>query len=101
MMEVVKKLDLNKKIYAKGRIHNTQYYPIDKAPIKINFLVSDTLVYESKLSFSINILSETSFNFIRSVGGEEKEPRQEYFGKNVNTRIGDILMECCFNKSSG
>ena len=92
MMEVVKKLDLNKKIYAKGRIHNTQYYPIDKAPIKINFLVSDTLVYESKLSFSINILSETSFNFIRSVGGEEKEPRQEYFGKNVNTRIGDILI---------
>jgi len=55
-------------------------------------LVSDTLVYESKLSFSVNIISDTSFNFIRIVEGEEIEPKQEYFGKNISTEIGDILI---------
>ncbi|GAA4937448.1 tyrosine-protein kinase [Algibacter agarivorans] len=92
MKGVVKKLDLNKKIFAKGRIHNTEYFPLKKAPITINFLVSDTLVDESKLSFSLYIISETTFNFIRLTEEEEEITKKGSFGKNIDTPIGDILI---------
>ena len=92
MKEVVKRLDLNKKIFAKGRFHNTEYFPLKIAPIKIDFLASDTLIYESRLSFSVNITSETTFNFIRIIGQEEGVPTKAYFGKNVETPIGGVLI---------
>lgn len=93
MKGVVKRLDLNKKFFAKGRIHNTEYFPLEKAPLKINFLVSDTLVDNSKLDFSINVTSETTFDFIYFKEAEEEEiSKKAFFGKNVSTVIGDILI---------
>ena len=92
MKGVVKKLDLNKKFFAKGRFHDTEYFPTKNAPIKINFLVSDSIVDESKLSFSLNIISSTAFNYIPIIRGEEGISKKAYFGKNVTTPIGDILI---------
>lgn len=93
MKGVVKRLDLNKKFFAQGRIHNSEYFPLERAPIKINFLVSDTLVDNSKFDFSLNITSETEFEFIYLKEGEEEEiSRKGFFGKNINTPIGDILI---------
>lgn len=88
---VVKRLDLNKTFFAKGRIHNTEYFPLSKAPLKINFLESDTLVNSSKLDFSLNIISKTEFDIIYLVDEEEIQ-KKGYFGKNINSPIGEILI---------
>ncbi|GGD09883.1 GumC family protein [Hyunsoonleella pacifica] len=91
MEGVVKRLDLNKTFFAQGRIHNTEYFPLSKAPLKINFLESDTLINRSKLDFSLNVISETEFDIIYLVGEQELK-KKGYFGKNVDSPIGDILI---------
>lgn len=91
MEGVVKRLDLNKVFFAKGRIHNTEYFPLSKAPLKINFLESDTLVNSSSLDFSLNVISETAFDIIYFVDEEEIQ-KKGYFGKNLDSPIGDILI---------
>ena len=100
MKGVVEKLNLNKNIYSQGRIHNTEYFPLDKAPIEVKFLESDTLIANSKLNFSINIISETEFNFIHLIMDEEVSSKKAYFGKNIDTPIGGILIIPNTNKLS-
>ncbi len=93
MEGVVKKLELNKQFFAKGRFHDTQYFPIDKSPIKINFIASDSIIYKSNFSFSIAITSETSFNFIyKPKSADEDIVESNFFGKDVSTPIGDIVV---------
>ncbi len=94
MIGVVEKLGLNKQFFAKGKFYDSQYYPIDKAPIKVNFIVSDSILYKSKFDFSIKIASETTFDFIyeSETTGEEVVVDKMFFGKNVSTPIGDIIV---------
>ena len=93
MKGVVNKLDLNKEFFVKGRIHDSQLFPVSKAPIKINFIESDSVIDKSKFNFSVRIASETSFNYIynsRRTG--ETISENMFFGKNVTTPIGDIIV---------
>ncbi|WP_298555635.1 polysaccharide biosynthesis tyrosine autokinase [uncultured Algibacter sp.] len=101
MQGVVTKLQLNKQFFAKGRFHDTQYFPIDKSPIKVNFIASDSVIFKSNFSFSILITSETKFDFIykSSVTGEDVVNKMS-FGKNVKTPIGDIVVTPNTNKIS-
>ncbi|WP_298499306.1 tyrosine-protein kinase [uncultured Algibacter sp.] len=93
MEGVVTKLELNKQFFAKGRLHDTQYFPIEKSPIKVNFIALDSVLYKSKFSFSVLIKSDTTFDFIQTskVTGEDLV-EQMSFGKNVPTPIGDIVV---------
>lgn len=93
MKNVVKKLDLNKQFFAKGRFHNTQYFPISKAPVNINFIENDSIINESNFSFSVLITSETSFDYIYvSESTGETISKKMFFGKNTPTNIGDIII---------
>jgi len=93
MRGVVSKLELNKQIFAKGRIIDSEFFPISEAPFKVNFMESDSLIYESNLDFSVQIVSETSFNLIYKSGASvEALSENVFFGKNVTTPIGDIIV---------
>ena len=92
MYGVVKGLNLNKQFFSKGRVYNTEIYPIQKAPIKINFIAPDSLIDKSKYNFSIHIISDTTFNFIYDSEQKEEISEKSYFGKNVSTPIGDIVV---------
>ena len=91
--EVVAKLNLNKQFFSKGHIHETEFFPINKAPIKINFIASDSIINKSNFNFSVLITSETTFNFIYNseLTGEEVNKKM-VFGKNISTPIGDIIV---------
>lgn len=91
MIGVVNRLKLNKIFLTEGRIHKTEHFPFSKAPLKINFLASDSIINNSKFGFSINITSKTSFNYIYTKN-EEETITKSFFGKNVKTPIGDILI---------
>ncbi|WP_198513459.1 GumC family protein [Confluentibacter lentus] len=90
MEAVIRKLSLNIQYSSKGKIHETPLYK--NSPIKINFTVADSIVENSKFSFSINILSETTFDF--EVENDQKEivSIKSAFGKNLATPMGDIII---------
>ncbi|MDO5980499.1 GumC family protein [Flavivirga spongiicola] len=93
MTGVVKKLNLNKQFYLKGRLHDTQLFPNEKAPVKINFLASDSIIYKSNFTFSLRITSETTFDFIYKPRSQKEEiSKKMFFGKNVPTPVGDIIV---------
>ncbi|PKQ44055.1 GumC family protein [Confluentibacter flavum] len=87
---VVRKLSLNIQYSSKGRVHETPLYK--KSPIKINFTVSDSIVEHSKFNFSINILSETAFDFEVENEAKELVSIKSAFGKNIPTPMGDIII---------
>ncbi|WP_100615822.1 GumC family protein [Confluentibacter citreus] len=90
MESVVKKLSLNIQYSKKGRVHETPLYK--NSPVKINFTVSDSIVASSKFSFSINILSETAFDFVVENELKELVSVKSAFGKNITTPMGDIII---------
>lgn len=93
MMRVVDSLDLNVKYYVKGRLHDNHFFPNEKAPIKLSFISTDSIINLSQFNFSIRPNSETSFDFIYKSSDEEGEEIQEVlFGKNITTPIGDIIV---------
>ncbi len=92
MSRVVKKLGLNIQFKTQGRIHDKQIYPSKAAPIKVNFIASDSIIYNSKFSFSINISSKTQFGYRIENVEQENEFKKMNFGKNINTPIGDIII---------
>lgn len=87
LMQVVKELGLNIKVQSIGRIHNSEIYP--SPPIKINFLIPDSIVNISKTDFVIKILSPTSFSYIE----DDKLPVKTYsFGNTINSTIGEFVI---------
>ncbi|WP_396601115.1 GumC family protein [Algibacter sp. R77976] len=93
MKGVVKNLKLNQQFFSKGRFHHTQFFPITRSPIKVNFIEPDSVIYASNFSFNVQITSETSFNFIYNsrLTGEEVSEKM-FFGRNVPTPISDIII---------
>lgn len=93
MENVVKKLDLNKQFFVKGRLHDTQLFPNTKAPIKISFISSDSIIDNSNFDFSLKATSETTFNFTyKSKKTGEEIVNKSFFGKAFSTSIGDIVI---------
>jgi tyrosine-protein kinase Etk/Wzc len=86
-LEVVKKLGLNVRVKALGRIHDTELYT--DRPFNVNFLTPDSTVYKSQGNFLIEILSETSFRFVEN---EDSPPKQYDFGSKVSTESLDFLL---------
>lgn len=93
MRGVVKNLGINIEISIRGRFHDTQYFPNSKAPIKISTITSDSLIYKSNYKFSLNIISQTSFNYVdvSKSNGEEVFEKKD-FGENIDTSIGPIVI---------
>jgi len=93
MRGVARKLELNKQFFVKGQIIDSEVFPFSKAPIQVNFMESDSVLYESNFAFSVLIASETSFNLIYKSGATgEAVSENVFFGKNVTTPIGDIIV---------
>ncbi|WP_282123425.1 GumC family protein [Algibacter mikhailovii] len=93
MEGVIEKLDLNVQYSVSGRLHDTHFYPNSKAPVKVNFIESDSIINQSKFSFSLNITSNTTFNFIYApYYGAEEIIKKSSFGNSIDTPIGDIVI---------
>jgi len=86
-IEVVRELDLNKKIMLQGRIKDSEIYT--KSPIKINFIAADSVINKADFTFYITPGSSTTFGYSEIEDG----PLKVYaFGKNISTPIGDIVI---------
>jgi len=88
-IEVVKQLGLNVRILGQGTIYNTEIYK--NPPVKVNFLIPDSLVFLSKHEFSIKILSDTSFSYIDLI---EEDPQEKIysFGNTISSNMGDFVL---------
>jgi capsular exopolysaccharide synthesis family protein len=86
---VVKKLGLNLKVMAQGNIHSTEIYK--NPPIKVNFLISDSLVFHSKHLFTIKIQSDTSFSYLDLVE-EDSQEKTYSFGATISSKMGDFVL---------
>ncbi len=87
MSNVVKELGINIQFFVKGRIHDTELFP--KQPLKINFIASDSIIYDSKFSFYLKILSETNFEYKVK---EEDIPKKILFGASIPTPIEGLVI---------
>ncbi|NAS30180.1 polysaccharide biosynthesis tyrosine autokinase [Flavobacteriaceae bacterium R38] len=92
MSDVVKKLDLNVRYSLKGRIHDAEFF--QNTPLKLNFIVSDSIVYRSDLSFYVDILSNDEFNYRRT---EKDTPKKISFGDNIPSSIGGMVLTPTIN----
>lgn len=87
VIEVVKQLGLNMKIYIMGNIKSSEMY--HNPPIKINFIAADSTIYNSNFEFFITLSSENSFGYAEST---DQPLKVVSYGKNLTTAIGDILI---------
>ena len=87
LIEVVKKLGLNKSIVALGNIKNTELY--DNAPFNVNFLAPDSVLQRTAHEFFITLESGTTFNF----ANKEDGPLEVHsFGKPIPSSLGEIII---------
>ena len=86
-VQVVQNLKLHLNFYEVGDIKESEIYKT--SPINVNFLVSDSIVNQSKLIFYVRLKSDNNFDF-RDV--EQEEFSEKAFGKNVKTKIGDVII---------
>ena len=88
MIEVARNLGLNLRILALGQIHSAELYH-NAAPIKIKFLLPDSLVYLSRDAFNIKITSATTFMFSE----DDNKPSQSFgFGSKISTKVMDLVL---------
>ncbi|MDX1365515.1 MAG: Wzz/FepE/Etk N-terminal domain-containing protein, partial [Arenibacter latericius] len=86
-IEVVKKLGLNTRVIAQGKIVETELYT--EPPVKVNFIAADYIINKSSFAFYLEFSSSTVFGYSE----EENEPAKPMaFGKNISTPIGDIVI---------
>ena len=86
-IEVTKKLGLNKTIKAIGNIIDTELY--ENPPFIINFIAPDSLIFNSKFSFFIEMSTETTFGY-REL--EKEESKVYTYGSNIKTPVGDLVI---------
>ncbi|SHJ59105.1 capsular exopolysaccharide family [Arenibacter nanhaiticus] len=86
-IEVVKKLGLNVKITALGKILDSEVYK--NPPIKISFIAKDSIVENSYFDFYITLGNGSSFVYTES---EDEPANLVSFGKSISTAIGDIVL---------
>ncbi|WP_051254313.1 GumC family protein [Arenibacter latericius] len=86
-IEVVKKLGLNTRVIAQGKIVETELY--SNPPVKVNFIAADSIINKASFAFYLEFSSSTVFGYSQ----EENEPAQPIaFGKNFSTPIGDLVV---------
>lgn len=86
-IDVVKRLKSNVVFYEVGDVKTSEIY--EEIPVTINFLEPDSVIYQSKLVFGLDLISPNSFNY----KDFENETIKSYgYGKNIPTAIGDIVI---------
>lgn len=86
-IEVVKKLGLNTRIIAVGKIVESELYR--NPPVNVNFIAHDTVINKSDYTFYLTLSSMTTFGFSE----ELNDPVKVYpFGKNIPSPVGDIVI---------
>ncbi len=84
---VVNNLKLNVQYFSKGRILELESYP--KPIIEISFLAADSIVQTKSKDFRVLINSGTSFSFVDAEGNKLND---HFFGKTINTSVGDVVI---------
>lgn len=87
-IEVVNKLGLNIRMTVQGNILDTEIYDQPK-PITINYIANDSVLNSSLFSFYLDLTSDTTFGYSEK---EDSPTKVYYFGKNVPTKVGDIVV---------
>ncbi len=87
LRNIVKRLNLNVKYFVKGRVNEFELYK--KSPIVINFIESDSIIYNTSFNFYAEILSTTDFNFRIK---EDDAPKKYTFGETIPTHFGGIII---------
>lgn len=86
-INVVKELETNVSVKAIGTIIDTEIYK--NAPLNINFIATDSIIYNTDFNFFVEFLSETTMAFSLDKDSAAKEYT---FGTAVATEIGDIII---------
>ncbi|MGB3775276.1 MAG: Wzz/FepE/Etk N-terminal domain-containing protein, partial [Leeuwenhoekiella sp.] len=87
MNEVIKKLNLNVQHFSEGNVIKTENYP--EGIVKINFLASDSLVYNKSKNFHIKIKSKNEFELSNS---NDEQGKVYSFGNTIETSLGDVIL---------
>ncbi|AIZ42306.1 GumC family protein [Cellulophaga baltica] len=85
--DVVLKLGLNTSFMVKGTIKDSEIYKNE--PLKLNFIGADSLLYNAKLDLLITIKNDHEFSLIE---GESKGSKTYAFGKNIPSKLGDLII---------
>ncbi|NER16867.1 GumC family protein [Spongiivirga citrea] len=87
MENVVKDLGINVSYYSLGRISYQENYKTP--PVKVNFLVNDSIIEQSSASFIIEIKSPSTFN----LKNENEESIGTYsFGESIEMGFSDMII---------
>ncbi|MDO1514332.1 polysaccharide biosynthesis tyrosine autokinase [Maribacter confluentis] len=86
-IEVVKNLKANVTFSQVGDIKESEIY--NKVPVNINFLSPDSLLFNAKHIFYIELTSKSNFKLRNK---EDELPKIYSFGKNISTPVGDVII---------
>ncbi|TYA71881.1 GumC family protein [Seonamhaeicola marinus] len=86
---VVKKLELNIQYKQEGRFHFSQFFPNKKAPIKINFIESDSVIENSKLNLNLIVDSNSKFRYSFH---KDSLMKSSDFGKAIKSPLGELVI---------
>tara|TARA_R110002167_G_C12694680_1_gene652780 strand:+ start:2163 stop:4529 length:2367 start_codon:yes stop_codon:yes gene_type:complete len=87
LKNVVKKLELNIQYFTKGRVYESELYK--NAPININFIASDSIIYNTNFNFYIDFTSNIGFDYRVN---EDDTPKKSIFGENIPTSFGGMII---------
>ena len=90
LITLVKKLGLHVNVIALGKIKNTVVYRNPSPPFNINFLAPDSLIHNSKASFFITLVSETSFEYAEN---DEGPVKLYSYGKTISTPVKPSIFD--------
>ncbi len=92
---IVKKLELNIKYYKQGKIKEEEVY--ENPPIKLNFFISDSLIYKIDAALFIKIKSASEFLVFEDDGRSiidrnDSDGKAFSFGDRINIGFGDFML---------
>ncbi|WP_405292412.1 GumC family protein [Algibacter sp. Ld11] len=88
MTRVVKKLDLNISYFKEGSIRDTEVYK-DELPFKVSFFVKDSIFFERDTTFTIKIISDSTFELANS---EDNSGALLKYGDKVQISNADMMV---------
>ncbi|GAL64391.1 GumC family protein [Algibacter lectus] len=88
MTQVVKKLELNISYFKEGNVRNTEIYR-DELPFKVSFFVKDSIFFERDTTFTIKILSDSTFELANSKTNSRVSHK---YGKNVQVQNAEMII---------
>ncbi|WP_282148880.1 GumC family protein [Algibacter lectus] len=88
MTRVVKKLDLNITYFEESSVKDTEIYK-EELPFKASFFIKDSTFFERGTSFTIKVLTDTSFELSST---DEKSGVTYTYGESISQQYGDIII---------